>query len=246
MDWPRAVTLSVDVERDWAGSGLRGVREALPRLLEALDRHQASATFFVLAELVDEVRDLLSPDGRHEIGSHGLTHRSLPALPVDEQEHEVRRSRELLVEAGYTVDGFRAPFYSAPPHLPDLLRAAGYRYDASIGRVLPGLRPRQAEPVPAGRPVAAVPGSRLTGGQLPASLTSLRVTDPVGRFLIPRRPFGFSLHLHELVDGNAGWARLPSALRRVHGRRSGPAGWELLHRVLDGRRVMSYRELLDG
>jgi Polysaccharide deacetylase len=246
VDKPDTVALTVDVERDWAAHGLRGVREALPRLLELLDALDGSATFFVVGDLADEVRGVLDPAGRHEVGSHGLTHRPLPRLPASEREHEVRVSRQRLVDAGYEVEGFRAPFYASTPDLPELLRAAGYGYDASLGTVLPKLRRRPAEAVPPDRPVASVPGSRLADGRLPANLTSLRLSDPVGRRLLPRRSFAFSLHLHELVGGNAGWARLPAPVRRFHGRRSGAPAWALLRHVLDGRRIVSCRELLGG
>src|SRR3972149_7369120 len=77
---PSPIMFTVDVEGDWGGSQARAVREAFPVLLELLDRHSVTATFFVVANLVALVREVLRPDSRHEVGSHGLTHRPLTRL----------------------------------------------------------------------------------------------------------------------------------------------------------------------
>src|SRR5690606_25645429 len=74
------LVLTIDVERDWAGNGTRGIDEALPWLLERLLHHGATATFFVVADLTGEVRGMLDPGGPHEIGSHGLTHDRLDRI----------------------------------------------------------------------------------------------------------------------------------------------------------------------
>jgi hypothetical protein len=232
--------LTVDVERDWAARDTQGITACLPRFLDLLDRYRATATFFVVADLVDLVRPLLPPGSRHEVASHGLTHRRLTDLTDDEVEREVRRSRELLEAAGYLVDGFRSPFWAAPPGLDRVLADAGYRYDASAGRLLPSLR-RVATSAP-GEGLATVGSSVLRDGRTPLSLTWLRLLDPLGRRLVPAGTQQLSCHLHELLDGAAGWADLPRPLRRLHARNCGEPAWRLLDELLAARPAMSCRQ----
>jgi peptidoglycan/xylan/chitin deacetylase (PgdA/CDA1 family) len=250
--------LTVDVERDWAGQGTLGIRECLPRFLDLLDRHGATATFFVVADLVDLVRPLLSPDSRHEVASHGLTHRRLTDLTSDEVDGEVRRSRQQLDAAGYVVDGFRAPFWASPPGLADALVAAGYGYDASAGRLVPSLRRVATGPdatgpgatggdVPAsGTELATITSSVLRDGRTPLSLTYLRLLHPVGRRLIPPGTQQLSCHLHELLDDAAGWDDLPRPLRRLHRRHCGAPAWRLLDGLLADRPAISCRRHLQS
>lgn len=138
------LAVAVDVESDWGGAELRGIREALPRFLELLARHDAVATFFVVGELAEEVRAVLPPESPHEVGSHGLSHRRLDRLPAKEQAHELRESRRRLQALGYAVDGFRAPFLATPPALESMLVDAGYAYDASLGSLYHGLGRRRS------------------------------------------------------------------------------------------------------
>lgn len=240
--------LTVDVERDWAADGTRGITECLPPLLELLDRHQATATFFVVADLIDVVRPLLLPSSGHEVGSHGLTHRRLTELARTEVADEVRTSKELLEAAGYRVEGFRSPFWASPPDLDDLLVDSGYRYDASHGRMLPTSRRATVPPDPP-RPVghvsgcglATVPSSVLRDGRSPLSLTYLRLYHPLGRAMVPGGTQQLSLHLHELLDHTRGWEALPRPLRRLHRRTCGAPAWRILDRLLADRGATSCR-----
>jgi hypothetical protein len=246
-----SLILTVDVERDWAADGTRGITECLPPLLELLDRHDASATFFVVADLVDVVRPLLPASNGHEVGSHSLTHRRLTDLHRDEVATEVRRSKEVLESAGYRVEGFRSPFWAAPPDLNDLLVDSGYRYDASHGRMLPTSR-RATVPAEPPRPVghvsgcglASVPSSVLRDGRSPLSLTYLRLYHPLGRVMVPGGTQQLSLHLHELLDHTRGWDELPRPLRRLHRRTCGAPAWRILDRLLGARGATSCRDHL--
>lgn len=249
------MAVAVDVESDWGRSDLRGIREALPRFLELLARHDAAATFFVVGELAEEVRAVLPPESPHEVGSHGLSHRPLDRLPAGEQAHELRESRRRLQTLGYAVDGFRAPFLATPPALETLLVDAGYRYDASLGSLYHGFArerraPQDGPSFGAVRPeLASIPrlgGSALRGGLLPFNLTWLRLLHPLGLAARPLRPKLFSLHLHELLDGEAGWPTLPRPLRRLHSLHCGAPAWRMVERVLGeyAGRITSCRSLL--
>ena len=246
---------TVDVERDWAGTQLRGVREVLPRLLELLDRHGARATFFVVAELADEVVGRLDPAGPHEVGSHGLDHAVLTRLSPEQVEAQVDGSRRRLGAAGYDVAGFRAPFFRRPAGLDAVLWRAGYRYDASVGSVWPSPanRARPAPPVPGAARPARLGNATLGDGLLPFNLTWLRLLHPLGRRLVAPGAGVFSCHLHELLPddgrGAGGLPGLPGPLRRLHTRASGATAWRLVEELLADprRRFVTARERLgDG
>ncbi len=241
------VAFTVDVERDWAGRATRGVREALPELLALLDRHEAAATFFVVGELAELVRPLLPADGVHEIGSHGLTHRRLTRLPSGELWEEVAGSRRALERAGYEVAGFRAPFFAAPAGLGLCLAAAGYAYDASVGRLHPFSRaPAGLNAGNDGEPLPSLELSALRLLGVPFSLTWLRVLGRVGLRQIPAVPGVFCCHLHELLDESPGWQRLPPPLRALHRRGSGRPALALVDEMLarPDLRFISCSELL--
>jgi peptidoglycan/xylan/chitin deacetylase (PgdA/CDA1 family) len=238
---------TVDVEPDWGEQGARGVHEVLPRLVELLRERSATATFFVVGDIADEVTGILAPDGPDEVASHSQTHPLLTRLTEAEVEAEVVGSRRRLRSLGYEVDGFRAPYNRVPASLPAILRDAGYRYDASAGPVLPGRRRGAPPPVSRGpdgldRVSAGLLRDRVT----PCTLTWLRMGHPWSLALIPARPTAFACHPHELLIGTDGWSRLPSPLRRLHRRGTGAQAWAVVERLLSrpGVRFVSCREYL--
>jgi len=245
------LALTVDVERDWGIAGTEAVHEVLPRLLDLLDRHHAFATLFVVADLLDENRDVLSrAAGRHEIGSHGLTHRRLDRLTRGEVLWELTQSRECLSSGlGCEVVGFRAPFLRVVPRWFELLAQAGYRYDSSVGRVYPSPRnvpPGRWRPVTQGSVVELAP-TTLRTGLVPLSMTYLRLTAPVGERLVPRGGGVFYLHAHELARPSLA-RRLRLPVRWVLPRGAGEPAWRILERLLErwSGRVVSCRMLLQS
>ena len=243
------LALTVDIEPDWGISGSRAVCQTLPRLLELLDRHQASASFFVVSDMLSECAELLRRlDQRHEVGSHGCTHRKLDGLSEAEVTRELTESRARLEsELGVEVSGVRAPFLRVPPGWLRLVAQAGYRYDSSRGSIYPS--PKN---VPSWRwapltdgPVVEAPTTTLRTGLIPFSLTYLRVTSPFGRALVPGGDAVFYLHPHELADRSlAGVLRPP--LRWILKRNAGERAWTIVERLLESRRggVVSCRGLL--
>jgi Polysaccharide deacetylase len=239
--------LIVDVEHDWAGVGRVAVREVLPRFLELLDRCAASATFFVVAELVDEIRGVLPTESRHEIGSHSLSHVRLTNVSAQEQRNEVVVSKRMLEAAGYVVRGFRSPYAQHPHGLCSLLAEAGYRYDASLGPDLPFRR--------RGAPATLSYGDnglpRLATGLLrdrvtPSALTWLRIYDPFGTYMLSQNTRSLSCHLHEFLEDSRGWEQLPAPLRALHRRNSGRPAWSIMERALtNGARYTTCADVLD-
>src|SRR5262245_44607787 len=73
-------------------SGLRAI-------LALLDEVRIRATLFVIARALDDpARRAVVEDAvrrGHRIGSHTLTHRWLPTLPLEEQRREIAGSREV-------------------------------------------------------------------------------------------------------------------------------------------------------
>lgn len=119
-----------------------GLRSAL----DFFDENGVRATLFAIAE------DLASPAKLallreavrrgHEVASHSVTHRLLPALSRDEKRREIVESRERLAHSlGVEVIGFRAPGFAIDRESLHLVAEAGYRFDSSLFpgavRVLP-------------------------------------------------------------------------------------------------------------
>ena len=224
--------LIVDVEADWAGTEIRAIGEVLPVLVDLLDRANASATFFVVADLVDAVRPFLAPSGKHEVGSHSLTHARLRHADPNVVRTEVAVSKARLEAAGYVVSGFRSPFGSTAPTLLTELAHAGYRYDASRGPALPFGRGRGPAVVESDHGVAQLTTGVLRDRITPAAMTWMRIASPWSRWWLPRTARSLSCHLHDFLPDSHGWAALPTPLRAFHRRGAGAPAWDLLEYVL--------------
>ncbi|MEV1009336.1 polysaccharide deacetylase family protein [Streptomyces sp. NPDC049881] len=126
-----------------------GYRDFLDYAVPLLRGHGCTATVFVLPgrlggsnawDAEGPRKRLLNADGIRaaaeagmEIGSHGLAHVSLPALPDDELEHEIRHSRALLRDiTGGDVPGFCYPYGAVDQRVADAVRDAGYAYACAI------------------------------------------------------------------------------------------------------------------
>ncbi len=223
--------LSVDVELFDQTPAYRSARgttdreavglEGVEYLLEALDRHDASATHFVVSTAAERYPDTIRrlADAGHEVGSHSHSHRLLTDLSTAARREEYEHSRELLrTLTGQPVRGFRAPAFDVPPGHFEGLARADYAYDSSVvaSRAVPGWyggeydleMPAPASEVEPGAPagVAEVPASVMPGLRLPLTGTWLRFFGPryttLGMRLLARRGVAPVLYVHpwELVD----------------------------------------------
>ena len=84
-----------------------------PKILKALQKYGARATFFVIGEKAkkhpDILRDIIA--GGHQLGNHSWSHRRLPLLSEDAADEDLQRTQTTildLVKVRMTV--FRAPF----------------------------------------------------------------------------------------------------------------------------------------
>jgi len=123
--------------REWPTLESRVV-ESTERLLDVLDRHRVSATFFVLGWVADRhprlVREIRARG--HEVGCHSYAHRVIFSMTRPEFRNDVRQAKEAIENAiGSAIIGYRAPTYSVVRQTMwalDILAEEGFHYDSSI------------------------------------------------------------------------------------------------------------------
>jgi peptidoglycan/xylan/chitin deacetylase (PgdA/CDA1 family) len=111
------------------------VTKALPRLLDDLDAHHLSATFFVEAincELYPDALREIAARG-HELGLRGWRHEEWTSLPADEDRDVVTRSVEAFSALGVDARGFRPLGGGLNSRTPALLRGAGLTWCSPAG-----------------------------------------------------------------------------------------------------------------
>ena len=126
------------ISRDAWSSWPKRLDRCVPLLLDALDRHGARGTFFVLGWVAEHEPDIVHriASAGHEIASHGYWHRRIPTLTPERFREDVRKSKQCLEDlVGRPVIGFRAPSFSIIPGTEwsfDVLIEEGFRYDSSL------------------------------------------------------------------------------------------------------------------
>lgn len=94
--------------------------EHTPQVLDILRRHGATASFFLVGELIDHhpsvVRRIVAEG--HRIGNHSWSHPLMTALPLVRQLEEISRTdRALAPYDGYGLHPFRPPCGALPLNL---------------------------------------------------------------------------------------------------------------------------------
>lgn len=135
-DWFHPELVRPHVAKDDARSV---VREGTGRILDALRRHRARSTFFVLGDVAARHPDLVRRivDEGHELACHGYSHTSLWKLDREGFRAELRAFRQAVRDAlgADPVVGFRAPTFSLDRSTAwglEVLREEGFTYDSSI------------------------------------------------------------------------------------------------------------------
>lgn len=158
--------LSFDVEEHFQVANLRHaftraswettpsrVEVGMRRILDALERHDAHATFFFLGWIAERhprlVEDVLARG--HEVASHGYEHLFLQDLGAEKLHEDLERTERALMAAGAPRPiGFRASTFTLTRRTWwafDVLVERGYRYDSSVHPVrhpvygVPGFEP---------------------------------------------------------------------------------------------------------
>jgi peptidoglycan/xylan/chitin deacetylase (PgdA/CDA1 family) len=115
--------------------GQYGNRQGVPRILNALAKYDAKATFFVpaVAALLyeDEQRRVVAEG--HEIGIHGWIHELNSQLPYEIERDLMFRSADTLERiTGVRPVGLRTPSWDFSPGTLRIERELGLLYDSSL------------------------------------------------------------------------------------------------------------------
>lgn len=128
----KTFTWTVDTETDWGGrtSGIQGLTDGLPRILETFRAFKVKALFFVSSELALENRGAITRiiEHGHEIGSHGHFHIRYKDKWRSKQDKDI--SERLLSIFNQKKMEYRAPWfnyetdslYSKRPHHVSILK----------------------------------------------------------------------------------------------------------------------------
>jgi len=107
-------------------------------ILDMLQRHDTTATFFLLGKVVERRPELVRmiTQAKHEVASHGYAHQKVSLLGKSGFSEDVKLSKSLLESlSGQPVKGFRAMAFSVSMETVwalDLLGEQGLRYDSSM------------------------------------------------------------------------------------------------------------------
>lgn len=124
-------------QRYWPRFALR-VEKATLDILDLLDRHDHTATFFVLGWIADRCPDLIAEVAHrgHDVASKGYLHRQYSQLTETEFRDDIKRSRNAIENAsgkqvlGYRMAAGTLPINNLTPYR--VLAEEGMKYDSSI------------------------------------------------------------------------------------------------------------------
>jgi polysaccharide deacetylase family protein (PEP-CTERM system associated) len=124
-------------QRNWSNFEPRYEQNTL-KTLDLLDDFKVKATFFVLGWIAEQnpklIREIVSRG--HEVASRGFYHRSLRHLTPDEFREDLRRTNQVLEDAGgQKIIGYRSAeklSYEKDDWIFDILAEEGLVYDASF------------------------------------------------------------------------------------------------------------------
>jgi polysaccharide deacetylase family protein (PEP-CTERM system associated) len=127
----------VPPDTDWGNLPLRAERN-VETLLQLFEENRVHATFFCLGWMAERMPQVVRKcqAAGHEIGSHGYAH--VMARPTNRAlfQRDITRAKRILEDlTGTEVTGYRSPGFSVKNDNPwffDVVRGAGYRYDASV------------------------------------------------------------------------------------------------------------------
>jgi polysaccharide deacetylase family protein (PEP-CTERM system associated) len=133
---PSEVQHSASME-DWSRLPSR-IEAQTDRVLELLNRHSVSATFFILGWVAERtpgvVRQIV--EAGHEVGCHSYAHRLVYELSPERFRQDTRRAIAAIEEAGgVRPRSYRAPSYSITQRslwALEILVECGFEYDSSI------------------------------------------------------------------------------------------------------------------
>ena len=203
-------------------------------LLDALDRANVRATFFIVGWVAERFPQLVEAvrDAGHEIGSHGHAHRRVHELDAEAFRRDLQASVRALKAAGADdVSLFRAPEWSVNDRslwALDVLVEEGFRLDASMAPLTmvgslsspryPHVRQTLAGPIVEVPPLVADRFGQVMplgwGWGLRMS-SPRRVLDAIERVNRRGQPAVLTVHPWE-IDPDPPRVRLPARLHFAH------------------------------
>lgn len=133
---PNKIALTFDLERDCPPylSSTKNIKKGLPLILELLEKHNISSTFFVTGNIAEQYPKVIKQLSKnHELGVHGYHHELFNVITV-KKKNAIKESKDLLEKvSGTEVQGFRAPNLKICNALYNILEELSFSYDSSIG-----------------------------------------------------------------------------------------------------------------
>ena len=111
-----------------------GARRGVDRVLDVLDKHRVTASWFVPGRVAEEHGGLVRQihDAGHELGSNGYRCEIFDGLDLAQQRDAFARGHGALADAiGAAPVGFRSASGNWAPGFAEVLRAAGIRWSSS-------------------------------------------------------------------------------------------------------------------
>lgn len=137
-DYYQVSAFETHVSRDTWHTRPSRIERNLHRILDILDEHGVSATFFTLGWVAERHSDLIRElvQRGHELASHGYAHVRVNRQTRQAFLEDAHRTKSLLEDmAGVAVQGYRAASYSIDDSTPwahEVLRETGHRYSSSV------------------------------------------------------------------------------------------------------------------
>jgi len=134
-DWFQVENLKGAIDRkSWEKKEFRVIKNT-ERILKLLEKHNATATFFILGWIAKRAPRLVERihSAGHEIACHGHNHQLVYDLTPEEFRADLKRNKELLETIiGDQIHGYRAPSFSITNWGLEILAEEGFVYDSSV------------------------------------------------------------------------------------------------------------------
>lgn len=108
---------------------------AIPRILNALEQFDVTATFFIPGHTIETYSDRCRQirDAGHEIAVHGYAHELVSSLTSEEEKRVTERSLAVMDEVlKINPIGIRTPSWDFTDSTTGILKELGFEYDSSL------------------------------------------------------------------------------------------------------------------